>query len=324
MATVEVYDRISPAHVQVSHAMLHTLGLQVHRRVALRPCTPSQPPQPPQPPAAVVLHPVGEPGEADADAAGLGQLSPRQLQLLFAAWLHAQSSRRSHSGPISDTMEQVSLDSSSSAEHLPEPSGQAVADLQNGAHAGSTAAPAERAVGLQDGTAMRLEFGSQPGLSAASFFIELRWPPGVPRPPGPVLMQPSHFLQLGVSVELGKAVALPLSTAHPAAPTAGLQKVSAAHEKLLAHPRYHNEDAQVAEQGRMEEGLHQWGGNAQGGKAAMVGFGEKWLAEFVQPAMARLLPLLHHTSRRLLWNADAPPPGGLLVCGPAGSGAWQC
>ncbi len=51
-----------------------------------------------------------------------------------------------------------------------------------------------------------------------------------------------------------------------------------------------------------------------------MGFGEKWLAEFVRPAMERLLPLLHHTSRRLLWSVDAPPPGGLLVCGPAGSG----
>ncbi|BDA47966.1 probable peroxisome biogenesis factor 1 [Coccomyxa sp. Obi] len=270
VATVEVDDRVSPAHVQVSQAMLQTLGLQAHRRVALRPCTPSQPPQPP---SAVLLHPVGEPDTADADAVSLRQLSPRQLQLLFAAWLQAQSSRGSHSKSISDAMEQVSLNSSS-AEHSSEGARSAMPGLQN-------AGPAEQAVALQDGTAMRLGFASQRQQPAA-FFIKLRWPPGVPRPPGPVLMQPSQFLQLGVSVELGKAVALPLvSTAHPAAAAANLQK---------------------------------------GGKAATVGFGEKWLAEFVRPTMERLLPLLHHTSRRLLWTADAPPPGGLLVCGPAGSG----
>ncbi len=127
MATVEVDDRISPAHVQVSQAMLDTLGLQAHRRVALRPCTPSQPPQPP---AAVLLHPVGEPGAADADAVSLRQLSPRQLQLLFAAWLQAQSSTASHSGSIPDTRKRVSL--SNSAEHLSEGACSAVAGLQNG------------------------------------------------------------------------------------------------------------------------------------------------------------------------------------------------
>lgn len=84
---------------------------------------------------------------------------------------------------------------------------------------------------------MRLKFASQPQQPAA-IFIELRWPHGVPRPPEPVLMHPSHFLQLGVSVELGKAVALPLvSTAHPAAPAAGLPKVSAADETVPAYFR---------------------------------------------------------------------------------------
>ena len=45
------------------------------------------------------------------------------------------------------------------------------------------------------------------------------------------------------------------------------------------------------------------------------------MEEYSQPALARLLPLLHHTSRCLLATLDGPAPGGLLVCGPPGSGA---
>ena len=51
-----------------------------------------------------------------------------------------------------------------------------------------------------------------------------------------------------------------------------------------------------------------------------AGFGRNWMEEFSRPALARLLPVLHHTSRCLLAALDGPAPGGLLVCGPAGSG----
>ena len=44
------------------------------------------------------------------------------------------------------------------------------------------------------------------------------------------------------------------------------------------------------------------------------------MEEYSAPALARLLPLLHHTSRCLLTALDGPAPGGLLVCGPPGSG----
>ncbi|KAK9907564.1 hypothetical protein WJX75_006024 [Coccomyxa subellipsoidea] len=136
---------------------------------------------------------------------------------------------------------------------------------------------------MQDGTAMWLEFPSQ--RQPTTFFLELLWPPGAPRPSGALPMQPLQFLRLGVNVKLGKGVELPLvSTAHPSAATS-LQN-----------------------------------GGLQEAEGAAVGFGEKWAAEFVRPAMERLLPLLHDTSRRMLWAAKAPPPGGLLVCGPAGSG----
>ena len=47
------------------------------------------------------------------------------------------------------------------------------------------------------------------------------------------------------------------------------------------------------------------------------------MEEFSRPALARLLPLLHHTSRCLLAALDGPAPGGLLVCGPAGSGRFS-
>lgn len=53
-----------------------------------------------------------------------------------------------------------------------------------------------------------------------------------------------------------------------------------------------------------------------------AGFGRKWVEEFSRPALARLLPLLHHTSRCLLAALDGPAPGGLLVCGPTGSGKF--
>ena len=45
------------------------------------------------------------------------------------------------------------------------------------------------------------------------------------------------------------------------------------------------------------------------------------MEEYSAPALARLLPLLHHTSRCLLATLDGPAPGGLLLCGPPGSGA---
>ncbi len=57
--------------------------------------------------------------------------------------------------------------------------------------------------------------------------------------------------------------------------------------------------------------------------ACRAGFGRNWVEEFSRPALARLLPLLHHTSRCLLAALDGPAPGGLLVCGPAGSGTAQ-
>lgn len=53
------------------------------------------------------------------------------------------------------------------------------------------------------------------------------------------------------------------------------------------------------------------------------GFGRGWMQEFGTPALARLLPLLHHTSRCLLATLDGPAPGGLLVCGPPGSGTMS-
>ena len=54
---------------------------------------------------------------------------------------------------------------------------------------------------------------------------------------------------------------------------------------------------------------------------ARAGFSAQWVAEYTAPALARLLPRLHHTSRCLLAALDGPAPGGLLVCGPPGSGA---
>ncbi len=279
MAAVQVDDRISPAHVQVSQAVLQTLALQPHRRVALRSCSPSQPAQPP---LAIVLHPVTSMTEAEVPT--LQQLSPRQLQLLFAAWLQAQSVRCKPHADLNGAMEGLSL--GNSIANAADSAGSAANDLQNGGEAQnktSTPSAAEQSVPLQDGTAVWLEFPAE--QQSLAFFLELRWPPGAPRPSGPVSMQPLQFLRLGIGAELGKGVELPLvSTAHPAA-AASMQT-----------------------------------GGMQGVKGAAVGFGEKWAAEFMRPAMERLLPLLHDTSRRMLRAADAPPPGGLLICGPAGSG----
>jgi hypothetical protein len=281
VAAVQVDDSISLAHMQVSQAILQTLALQPHRRVAVRPCPPSQPQQPP---VAVVLHPVSLPETGETEAPSLRQLSPRQLQLLFAAWLQAQSSQCTSLTDINSAVEGLSLHGS--AAQAADSAAPAGSDLQNGGHArgdDSVQSAAERSVPLQDGTAMWLEFPSQ--RQPTTFFLELLWPPGAPRPSGALPMQPLQFLRLGVNVELGKGVELPLvSTAHPSAATS-LQN-----------------------------------GGLQEAEGAAVGFGEKWAAEFVRPAMERLLPLLHDISRRMLWAAKAPPPGGLLVCGPAGSG----
>ncbi|PRW56943.1 peroxisome biogenesis 1 isoform X1 [Chlorella sorokiniana] len=45
-----------------------------------------------------------------------------------------------------------------------------------------------------------------------------------------------------------------------------------------------------------------------------------WLRPAAEAALARLLPVLGFTPRSLLQSWGAPRPGGLLVCGPAGSG----
>lgn len=302
VAAVEVSDSVSPAHVQVSQAVLQQLGLQPHRRVALRPYSATAPPQPP---AAVVLHPVsGAASEAAPSDSSTGraappalqQLSPQQLHALFAAWLQAQSSRpKTSQGDINRAMASQFLNEGPS--HAASNSGPLeTGPSQNGARAaadtGCADGAVEQAVPLQDGAAMWLQLPSQ--QEPAALFMELRWPPGVPRRKGAIPVQLSQFVRSDIAVELGSPVDLPIvSTGHPA----------------------------NAEKGTEEE-------SQQDGKLS-VGFGEKWQAEFVRPAVERLLPLLHDTSRRLLFAAGAPPPGGLLVCGPAGSGAdfrlsYQC
>jgi hypothetical protein len=55
-----------------------------------------------------------------------------------------------------------------------------------------------------------------------------------------------------------------------------------------------------------------------GTMAALAGAG--WLREAAEAALRRLLPVLGFTPRSLLQSWGVPRPGGLLVCGPAGSG----
>jgi DNA replication protein DnaC len=51
-----------------------------------------------------------------------------------------------------------------------------------------------------------------------------------------------------------------------------------------------------------------------------VGAGAEWLRGPSEAALQHLLPVLGFTPRSLLQSWGAPRPGGLLVCGPAGSG----
>jgi hypothetical protein len=143
-------------------------------------------------------------------------------------------------------------------------------------------ADAERqCVPLQDGSVVCLQLADRPDESM--YLIELRWPAGVPKHRGPLQLSAPEFLSAGILVEVGKAMELP------------------------------------SLQGQATAGT-QWGSPGSGAEPAVEGFGEKWVSEFGLQALSRLLPLLHDRSRRLLCGAGAPPPGGLLVCGPAGSG----
>jgi hypothetical protein len=47
-------------------------------------------------------------------------------------------------------------------------------------------------------------------------------------------------------------------------------------------------------------------------------FGQAWLEQNAAPALLRLAPLLHVRARAALADLEAPPPGGLLICGAAG------
>jgi len=51
-------------------------------------------------------------------------------------------------------------------------------------------------------------------------------------------------------------------------------------------------------------------------------FGQAWLERNAAPALLRLAPLLHVRARAALADLEAPPPGGLLICGAAGR--WAC
>ena len=56
----------------------------------------------------------------------------------------------------------------------------------------------------------------------------------------------------------------------------------------------------------------------RGKLAGAANFGERWQEQYMQPALLRLAPLLHGLSRAALVELQAPPPGGLLICGAAG------
>ena len=60
--------------------------------------------------------------------------------------------------------------------------------------------------------------------------------------------------------------------------------------------------------------------DAAGQLQQQVGAGADWLRGPTEAALQHLLPVLGFTPRSLLQSWGAPRPGGLLVCGPAGSG----
>ena len=146
---------------------------------------------------------------------------------------------------------------------------------------------AEEGVALQDSSVLAMVSADR--QQYAAYYLEFAWPAGVPKPAGVLRLSAGAVLASGMRVELGKTVELP--KAQPAAYAALSREAVAAGQPGS---------------GERNEGM-QWG--------------ERWAQEFGVPALQRLLPLLHHGCRAALASAGAPPPGGLLICGPAGSGA---
>lgn len=256
VAAIAVNEGVSPAHAQISQAVLRALGLEPHRRIAL---TKTASAAPVALPAVVVLYPVlpssSEPllPELSESVQREEELSLDELQQLFPAWLIAQAA-----------------------------GGASSSQQQNGEDAADVKEEQGGVVPLQDGTLMCLEHATTQRQS--TYLLELQWPPGARKHRGAVQMSASAFLSANIRLDMGKAVELP-----------SLQPMTLSKAQQ----------------------------SAAGVDLPSGGFGEKWFQEFGTKALARLLPLLHDTSRRLLCGAGVPPPGGLLVCGPAGSGGWH-
>ncbi|CAK0784927.1 hypothetical protein CVIRNUC_008132 [Coccomyxa viridis] len=292
LARLVIDETVSPAHVLLSPPALRQLGLRPHRRLAV---TLKAAQQPGSAPLSVVLHPVRElrPGvhrlvSAEVDLQGLG--AP-DLRSFFASWLACQAAAGAHS-PGCSTPE--AAQSASMPQEAGSGQGFRAAQMQSDAEKNgksSQSSCVNMAVPVQSGSIVSVQ--SADGERTSSFFIELSWQAGEPKECQFMLQSAAAFLESSTSVQLGPALELP----------------AVAQRDKSAWP----------DQARLSSSSTS-GTQAATSPPSLSGFSRQWVEEYSAPALARLLPLLHHTSRCLLAALDGPAPGGLLVCGPPGSG----
>eukprot|EP00884_Botryococcus_braunii_P019130 jgi/Botrbrau1/5900/Bobra.0366s0078.1 len=241
---LEVSGTVGPAHIMLMPPAVRAVGATPCTRVAVLRAAKAVP-RTVVAVQSIVLHPVQPGGTGRDGLASDGLLT--SLRARFLAWFQAQDQGiQKHAYA----------------------NGHAAEEIEPGTTLARVTVP------IQSGTILEV-FGER---IHESYFLELRWAPGVPRSGNYVMLSPADVSNQSFPLELGAAADLP--------------------------------GAAVAVKVSGETGL----------PAVASAFGERWQRDYALPALKTLLPLLHHTCRKELWRMRARAPGGLLLCGPTGSG----